>query len=191
MTIDEMAVILQQLFGDQVQSADGTWQIELPQFRLLVLLSEDHSWVRVLVPIVTASDAAPFLEQLMAANFDYTLEARYALHQDVLWGVFQHSLAGLTQEDFTVAIERLTLLHKRGLDDCFSELVEQRVQQIIRAAKQQGQSLEATLQTLDRFYQEGLMGDMALGSQSRDDTLAAWRYQLERLWNDPLSDTSA
>ncbi|MCS6814948.1 MAG: hypothetical protein NZ772_15435, partial [Cyanobacteria bacterium] len=134
--------------------------------------------------IVAASSAQPFLEQLMAANFDDTLETRYALHQDVLWGVFQHSLAGLTAEDLRGAIERLVDLHAKGLNDCFNALVETRVQQIIRAAKQQGQSMETTLQTLDRFYQEGLMGDMALDNQSREETLAAWRYQLERLWND-------
>jgi len=186
MTIDEIIATLQDLFGTQVQQAEGMWQVELPDFRLLVLPSDDRSWLRVLVPIVAATAAQPFLEQLMAANFDDTLETRYALHQDVLWGVFQYSLVGLTAEDFTVAIERLILLRKRGLDDCFSELVEQRVRQIIRAAKQQGQSLQATLQTLDRFYQEGLMGDMALGKQSRDETLAAWRYQLERLWNDVI-----
>jgi len=184
MTIEDIANILKDLFGTQVQHAEANWQVESPEFRLLVLLSDDHSWVRVMIPIVTANEAQPFLEPLMAANFDDTQETRYALHQDVLWGVFQHSLAGLMAEDFTIAIERLILLRQRGLDDCFSELVEQRVRQIIRAAKQQGQSLQATLQTLDRFYQEGLMGDMASSNQSRDETLAAWRYQLERLWND-------
>ncbi len=184
MTIEEITTLLEQLFAGSVEQADGTWQVELPDLRLLVLLSDDRSWLRILVPIAAAQSALPFLEQLMAANFDYTLETRYALHQDVLWGVFQHSLAGLTKDDFTTAIARLTLLRQQGLDDCFNDLVEQRIRQIILAAKQQGQSLETTLQTLDRFYQEGLMGDMALGSQSREETLAAWRYQLERLWHD-------
>jgi hypothetical protein len=27
-----------------------------------------------------------------------------------------------------------------------------------------------------------LMGEMELGRESRENTLAAWRYQLERLW---------
>jgi hypothetical protein len=62
--------------------------------------------------------------------------------------------------------------------------VEVRISQIVGTAKLQGQSLEATLQTLERFYQEGLMGDMQQGASSREATLAAWRYQLERLWSE-------
>ncbi len=64
----------------------------------------------------------------------------------------------------------------------FNQLVESRIRQIIEAAKQQGQSLEATLQNLDRFYEEGILGDLEQGADSREQVLAAWRRQLERLW---------
>jgi hypothetical protein len=40
------------------------------------------------------------------------------------------------------------------------------------------------LQTLDRFYEAGLMGDIADSSGDRDQTMGAWRYQLERLWEE-------
>lgn len=185
MTPIDLSTQLTQLFGKQVQQlAPGSWQVDTPDFRLLVLLSEDETWLRVLVPIAPAQDAQPFFEQLLEANFDNTQEVRYALQQDVLWAVFQHSAAGLAIADFTAAVQRLLDLRQQGLDDCFNRLIESRVRQIIQAAKQQGQSLEATLQTLDRFYQEGLMGSMSAGTQAREDTLAAWRYQLERLWNE-------
>lgn len=181
----ELSTQLTQLFGKQVQQlAAGSWQVDTPDYRLLVLLSEDESWLRVLVPIAPAQDAQPFFEQLLEANFDNTQEARYALQQGVLWAVFQHSAVGLTADDLTAAVERLIDLRLKGLDECFNRLIENRVRQIIRVAKQQGQSLEATLQTLDRFYQEGLMGSMTAGTQAREDTLAAWRYQLERLWSE-------
>lgn len=183
MTPEEIAFSLQELFGSAVQGlAPGSWQVEMPSYRLLVLLSDDLSWLRILVPIVPAREAQPFMEQLLEANFDATLETRYALMQGVLWGVFQHSRESLTKNDFSGAIARLLSLHERGLSDCFNQLIENRLRQIIQAAKLQGQSLEATLQTLERFYQEGLMGDMNQGAASRDEVLAAWRYQLERLW---------
>lgn len=35
------------------------------------------------------------------------------------------------------------------------------------------QTVETTLQTLDRFYAEGLMGEMELARQSREQTLTA------------------
>lgn len=185
MTPFELSVELQDLFGAAAkQLAPGSWQVETSDYRLLVLLSDDQSWLRVLVPIAPAQDAQPFFEQLLEANFDRTQEVRYALQQEVLWAVFQHSLAGLTVADFQSVATRLIELRHKGLDESFNRLIENRVRQIIRASKQQGQSLEATLQTLERFYQEGLMGDMAASTQAREDTLAAWRYQLERLWNE-------
>lgn len=174
---------LQELFDANVQIVPpDSWQVETDTFRLLFLLSEDRSWLRILIPIAPISQAAPYLEQLMTANFDTTQETRYALHQNVLWGVFQHHLDSLTIDDFSAAVQRLITLGDRGLSDCFQQLIETRVRQIVKAAKMQGQSLSTTLQTLDRFYQEGLMGDMAQGAAAREATLKAWRYQLERLW---------
>lgn len=191
MTPDAISTTLTQLFGSSVATlAPGSWQVEAEGFRLLVLLSEDSSWLRALIPIVPAADAQPFFEQLMEANFDLTQETRYAISQGVLWGVYQHSREGLTAEDFTGAVQQLIVLHQRGLNDSFNSLVEDRVKQIIKAAKQNGQSLEMTLQTLDRFYEEGVMGELGGGSAARQETLEAWRYQLERLWSDVESGES-
>ncbi len=174
---------LQQLFSSNIQVAPPySWQVETEKFRLLILLSEDHSWLRVLIPIAPFSEAQPFLAQLMMANFDETQATRYALHENILWGVFQHRLETLTSDDFNAAIQQLITMGDRGLSDCFQQLIETQIRQIIKAAKMQGQTLETTLQTLERFYQEGLMGDMNQGAAAREATLAAWRYQLERLW---------
>lgn len=185
MTPEEIDLSLRELFGSAVQSIPPTsWQVETPSFRILVLVSDDLSWLRILVPIVPAQEALPLLEQLLEANFDSTQETRYALAQGVLWGVFQHSRESLAKSDFSGAIARLRSLHERGLSDIFNQLIESRIRQIIKAAKMQGQSREQTLQTLERFYQEGIMGDMQQGAVSREETLAAWRYQLERLWGE-------
>jgi hypothetical protein len=104
----------------------------------------------------------------------------------VLWGVFQHSRANLTPEDFKAAIARLLILQQQGLGASFNRLAETQIRQIIQAAKLQGQSLETTLQTLDRFYQEGVMGEIDQNAAQREQILAAWRYQLERLWNEEI-----
>lgn len=183
MTPEQITSTLKELFGAGVETpSPGSWQVETPDFRVLVLLSEDESWLRALVPIVTEQEAQPFLVQLFEANFDFTQETRYALYQGVLWGVFQYSRDRLTPADLSAAVQRLVSLKERGLSDCLTQLIESRIRQIILAAKLQGQSLEATLQTLDRFYEEGLMGNLEEGAESRAATLAAWRYQLERLW---------
>ncbi len=181
---EEIASTLTDFFDTTAvqEIAPGSWQVETPDFRLLVLLSDDQSWLRVILPIVSAQAAQPFTQQLLEANFDDTQEVRYALHQDVVWGVFQHNRESLVLGDFSDAIARLISLKQLGISELFNQLVESRIRQIIQAAKQQGQSLEATLQNLDRFYEEGILGDMEQGAESREQVLAAWRRQLERFW---------
>ena len=183
---EEITRILTLDFGTnavQIPSSD-CWQVDTPQLRLLVMLSEDKSWLRLLVPIVPAQEAQPYLEQLLESNFDLTQEVRYALNQGVLWGVFQHSYEYLTTDDFKRAIAQLVSLRERGLSECFKQLIEQRIRQIIRAAKLRGQTLEATLQTLERFYEEGMLGGLGQDPQERARFLAAWQYQLKRLWSE-------
>lgn len=185
MTPQEITHTLTELFGDTVKvSEPESWQVENDRLRLLVIVSEDQSWLRSLVSITDAQEAQPFLEQLLAANFDETQETRYAIHQGVLWGVFQHSRESLTVEDFQAAIARLTALQQQGLSPSFNQVAEAQIRQIIRAAKLQGQSLEATMQTLERFYREGVMGEVEQSGAQRDQVLGAWRHQLERLWSE-------
>jgi hypothetical protein len=185
MTPQDITSVLTILFGSKVQVAEPeSWQVETGNLRLLVLLSADQTWLRSLVSIASAQESQPFLEQLLEANFDETQETRYAISQGVLWGVFQHNCQSLTSEDFEAAVARLVTLQQQGLTPSFSQLAEVQISQIIRAAKQQGQSLEATLQTLDRFYEEGVMGDIDQGASQREQVLAAWQYQLKRLWEE-------
>jgi hypothetical protein len=186
MTPEEITTTLTEVFEPAPIQNDipGSWQVETPNFRLLVLLSDDQSWLRLLIPIMSAEAAQPFMAQLLEANFDDTQEVRYAIHQDVVWGVFQHSRESLVRNDFTEAIARLISLQRIGISDAFSQLVDSRILQIIQAAKQQGQSLEATLQNLDRLYEEGVLGDLDQGAESREQVLAAWRRRLERLWSE-------
>ena len=185
MTPDDITNALTQLFGATAQRLEPeAWQVETAKFRLLVLLSQDHTWLRMLVPIAPAQEAQDLIEQLLEANFDVTQETRYALHQDVLWGVFQHRLESLVAVDFAAAIEGLQSLREQGLSKPFSDLVEVRIRQIIQIAKRQGQSLESTLQTLNHFYEEGVMGSLAQKATGREEVLAAWKRQLERLWSE-------
>jgi Tir chaperone protein (CesT) family len=173
------------LFGDAVQAlSPGSYQVETEGFRLLVLLSEAQDWLRVLIPIAPSGEALPFLEEILEANFDHTQENRYAIAQDLLWGVFQQGMEALTPESLTQAIERLVVLHQQGINEAFRMFTEKRVREIIRVAKRQGQTLESTMQTLSRFYEEGVMGDVADNSDERSVNLEAWRYQMEKLWDE-------
>lgn len=185
MTPDEITALLNELFQEGLRAnPPQNWQVEDGNSRLLLLLSEDQTWLRVLISIAPAADAQPFWEQLLEANFDATQETRYALHQRVLWGVFQHDIQTLTEADLRRAIARLIDLQRQGLSDSFNRVAEAQIRQIIYAAKLQGQSLESTMQTLERFYQEGMLGEISQSPEQREAVLGAWRSQLERFWDE-------
>lgn len=186
MQSQDITSILTEYFGEShvLMPSNETWQVETPQMRLLVILSEDNSWLRLLVPIAPVQEAQSFLEQFLEANFDLTQEVRYATNQDVLWGVFQHSCSTLTAEDLKSAIAQLVFLKEKGLSEAFQSLIENRIRQIVQAAKSQGQTLEATLQNLDRLYEEGMLGGLEQPTQERQQFLAAWQYQLKRFWEE-------
>ncbi len=182
----EISSILERLFNseDINHDVEEAWQIKNSQIHLLVILSEDHTWLRLLSPIAAANQAQSLLPQLLENNFDTTQEVRYAINQNVLWGVFHHRLASLTSEDLESAIASLASLVEKGLSPSFNQLIEKQIIQIVKTAKAQGQSLESTYQTIDRFYQEGVMGGIDQDPNQREQFLAAWKAQLERLWSE-------
>ena len=182
----QITSILQEIFPQDTieENNEDNWQVQNDKVRLLIILSEDKSWLRVLTPIASIMEAEPLLIPLMEANFDATQEIRYALGQNVLWGVFHHNFATLTIEDLQNVILRMINVAQKGLSEAFQQLSEQRIKQIIQAAKAQGQSKEATYKSLQRYYQEGMLGDLDRDPQERDSFLAAWKYQLDRLWEE-------
>jgi len=186
MKITEISPVLERLFNseDIQHDADEAWQVRNSQIHLLVILSEDHSWLRLLTPVASADEAQSLFPQLLEDNFDRTQAVRYALNQNVLWGVFHHPLESLVTEDLESAIASLVSLKEKGLSSSFNQLIEKQIMQIVRAAKAQGQSLESTYQTIDRFYQEGVMGGIDQDPEQREQFLAAWKAQLERLWSE-------
>ncbi|MEM7797255.1 MAG: hypothetical protein AAF579_22725 [Cyanobacteria bacterium P01_C01_bin.118] len=180
MTPQDITTLLTNRFGNACDvKQSNTWQVETPELRLLVLLSPDNTWLRLLVPIAPLTEAQPFWAEILAANFEHTVQ--YAAHENLLWGSFQHNLARLETDQFSAALDQLIDIKQAGLAPFFNTLIESRVRQLIQAAKLQGQSMEATMQTISRFYAEGMMGDMQ-DSQYGERALIAWQKQLERLW---------
>jgi hypothetical protein len=184
-TPQDIQTFLTNHFDRAVKIIDlDSYQVDTPDYRLLIMLTDRQSWIRMLVPIAPAAEALTFVEEFLSANFDATLETRYALHQGVLWGVWQHSVAGLTIADFRLAIEHAISLKQVGIDRAFRDFATKQVREIVRIAKQRGDTLAQTIQTLDRFYAEGVMGDLGATADIRQEMMSAWQSQLERLWHE-------
>ena len=191
MKFEEITIVLEKYFpSETIEFKEDTWQIDDERITLLVILSADGSWLKLLTPIASVTEAQSLLPQLLSNNFEFTQEARYAIAQGVVWGVFHHRLASLTPEDLESAIAIMVSLAQKGLSDAFNQLIEQRIRQIILAAKSQRQSLDTTYKTLDRLYQEGLLGGIDQKPEAREQFLASWKYQLERLWTEVSLDNN-
>jgi hypothetical protein len=185
MHLTEIESLLNQKFANYFQVvSEDSYKIETDEYRLLIILSEQLSWLRILIPIAPAADVMPFISEFLAANFESTLENRYAFEREVLWGVFQHRVESLTSQDLLTAIDRLIAMKATGVNSAFYQFITKRVKEIITIAKQRGDSLEQTIQTLDRFYTEGVMGDVGSTSEVREEMMSAWRLQLTRLWDE-------
>jgi len=183
MTPEDINHVLDELFADQISEVSpGSWKIDRENLRLLILLSDDESWVMGLAPMAPVEEAKPFFQDLLESNFEFTQETRYAIHQGVIWVVYRHPLESLKPEAFAEVIGRLTRLQEEGLTPYFKAQLDRQLRMIVEVSKAQGQTLEGTLQTLHRFYEEGMMGELSQNAQQREQVLAAWKQQLERLW---------
>jgi hypothetical protein len=59
-----------------------------------------------------------------------------------------------------------------------------RCEKLSALLKNRGDTRAQTMQTLDRFYAEGVMGDLGATEDIRQEMMTAWQYQLEKLWDE-------
>ncbi len=92
--------------GDDVEhTKSGKWRFKIEKVSVLIIADEAHDRMRILVGIAKA-DTVPteLYRRLMQANFDTTLDARYAVAKGVLWSMYLHPLKSLTDPLFLSGI---------------------------------------------------------------------------------------
>lgn len=166
------------------EAGENFWRHTWDSGELILMLSEDQSWVRMMIPIASMTQAQPFFQELLELNFEETTLVRYAIAHGMLWGVFNHPMETLQVKDIELAFNCLLTLQQQGVTRCFDVHADRQVRLIIQASKRQGLSLKATLQNLERFYREGIIGDLSDSGATIQLTLTRWRDRLERLWAD-------
>ncbi|UWR23269.1 hypothetical protein [Sulfitobacter sp. S190] len=100
MTLQRLALIVQAL-DPQVIARGPTLEFTLDDIPVIVVADAAADRMRAMVPIASAqglSDAE--MRRLMQANFDTALDARYAIANGRLWGVFIHPLSPLERDQF-------------------------------------------------------------------------------------------
>jgi hypothetical protein len=95
MTLSRMAAIVQALDPDARVAGSG-FEFTIDDVPVLIVTDVRANRMRAMVPIRSTSGMTEEeLLRLMQANFDSALDARYAIANDSLWGVFIHPFAEL------------------------------------------------------------------------------------------------
>lgn len=98
MTGERMTAILRAIDPDAVQRGITT-ELTIDDVPIMVVVDERADRMRAMVPIRSAEGIEPEeLQRMMQANFDTALDARYAVAQGRVWGVYIHPLGALERE---------------------------------------------------------------------------------------------
>lgn len=104
MTPDRLIGIIQDIDADATVTVNGI-ELVIEDIPVLVVFAPAADRMRAMVPIASVGDVTPEeMERMMQANFDTALDARYAVAQGRVWGVFIHPLAALEREQFLSAL---------------------------------------------------------------------------------------
>ena len=100
MTIARLATIIKVLDPDASQRG-ASFEFTIQDIPVIVIADPRADRMRAMVPIRSSDALEPAeLLRLMQANFDSALDARYAVAQGRLWGVFIHPLSPLERDQF-------------------------------------------------------------------------------------------
>lgn len=100
MTMGRLAEIVLALDPDVI-ARGAALEFTLQDIPVIVIADPVADRMRAMVPIASADGLTEAdLMRMMQANFDAALDARYAIAQGRLWGVFIHPLSPLQKDQF-------------------------------------------------------------------------------------------
>lgn len=81
-----------------VETGRGFWGLRCGEHAVYVLTDEAHNRMRIMSPVAVEEDLDEAeMRLLLEANFDRTLDARFALADEIVWSLFVHPLDTLSE----------------------------------------------------------------------------------------------
>ena len=104
MTLPRMAEIVLALDPD-ARTVGAGFEFAIDDSPVLIVTDVSANRMRALVPIRSAEGMTPQeMQRVMQANFDSALDARYAVAQARLWGVFIHPFKELERDQLILGL---------------------------------------------------------------------------------------
>lgn len=90
------------------EGSDGLLRFVYKNVPMVAVSDIANDRMRIVAPIVALEELEPQqLFYMLAANYHTALDARYAISEGVVYGVFIHPLAALTDEEITAALRQV------------------------------------------------------------------------------------
>lgn len=95
---------------------DGMWSAAVDDLELFVLSDEQEDRVRIMIPVAQAERAdRDLMYVLLHANYNLARDAKYAIHDGLVWCTFLHRLSWLTAPELDSALRSvITLARNTG-----------------------------------------------------------------------------
>ncbi len=104
MNNDRLNEIIRRL-DNKTEGKKGLWQFKISNLTVTVITDEKADRMRIIIPVVKTNDLEhDILYRIMQANFDSTLDGRYAIAKDMLWSTYVHPLSSLDDEEFLLGL---------------------------------------------------------------------------------------
>ncbi len=124
MTTQAMGKLLESYLTD-LDGQPGFWRGVRGDTPVFVFCDDSHDRMRIMAPIGVLEELdADLLHELLKANYDRALDARYAMRGRDLWSVVVHPLATLATDDLPNLFDQVVMLVKNtGSTFASTELV--------------------------------------------------------------------
>ncbi|MEO0452948.1 MAG: hypothetical protein AAFY98_02265 [Verrucomicrobiota bacterium] len=97
----------------ELEGGEGRWTMNIDGVNVICLTDETNNRMRFISPIKGLAELDPdALYLCMAANFHSALDARYCIHENVLWSAFIHPLSDLSEESIQNGLAQTVQLVK-------------------------------------------------------------------------------
>ncbi|GMQ95560.1 MAG: hypothetical protein BMS9Abin14_007 [Gammaproteobacteria bacterium] len=100
-----------QRIDENAEGGTGFWRATVAGRTITVITDENADRMRIISPVARADNLDPALMlRMLQANFDTALDARYSVAKGVLWSLYLHPLAALSDEQFLAGIGQVVNL---------------------------------------------------------------------------------
>ena len=110
MNSQRLGALIQRI-DENAEGGAGFWRATVAGRAITIITDENADRMRIISPVARADDLDPGLMfRMLQANFDTALDARYSVAKGVLWSLYLHPLAALSDEQFLAGIGQVVNL---------------------------------------------------------------------------------